>query len=80
MEGAEVLSREQLKKVMGGEWGSEDGGSTKCADRKCVKVNFPNANESGTCSISRPSGALPGVCTCSISGGTGCASTNPGGS
>ncbi len=46
----EVLTRAQLKKVMGGVGGSLGGGSPVCKDVACQLITSGNVKESGFCS------------------------------
>lgn len=66
-EGAELLTRSQLKKVIGGDGGSGLG----CSAKKCSGGNWDPVNMKynyGTtdCGYLPPVGGLPGSCICSF--------------
>jgi len=77
LDNAEVLTREQLKKVLGGTVGSTSTPAittaVKCKGR-CTKVNFPGSNDLGSCGVETITlGPLSGKsCECSVFGGVGC--------
>lgn len=72
--GAEILSRDQMKNVLGKMMGgSGDDAEAKCGASTCGKwVGGSTGHwEAGTCSMGKPLGGLPAICECS-NGGSGC--------
>ncbi|MGN6299178.1 MAG: hypothetical protein ACTHM7_20460 [Ginsengibacter sp.] len=73
----DLLSREQMKKVMGGSGSGGSGSDGHCTlGATCGKwVGGATGHyESGTCAMGQPLFGLPATCECS-NGGTGCTTT-----
>lgn len=78
LEHAEVLTRSQLKKVLGGTFGSTTAKhvTLNCKGTCQLWVSNPvngGSWEYGNCVVTDPGLGLPDCCGCSLGAGTGCA-------
>jgi len=64
LDGAEVLTRSQLKQILGGDGGSGIGCTTQCYGDKWNPTTLRYDYGKSTCTYTPPIGGLPGSCDC----------------